>query len=391
MTRFHFERPDGTSRGQNILEHLNEFVPPQGYGGHGISPSVEEMAYEVAWFNISFLKRIPLTINVSQVPSTQTNFPLLINGTFSDLIGFTLAELRFAGIDNVQLEYEIQKFDSITGELIAWVKMPTISDGDIVNIYYDNPSAIDEQNSSAVWDVNYKSVYHGQTDGTDSTGNNQDLTQFGTVQTPVPGKIGNGMDFNETVNDYSIRNPYAGFPLNELTAEFWIKTVTSGEGIISYAVGTGGPDNHFLILGQEDLDIYIVNSLENTGMAIDDNVFHHFVITWRSSDGAFIVYIDGVLDYTATHRQGFSFTDNGSLVLGQDQDNVGGGFSNAQALNGILDEIRLSDNFRSADYVETSFNNQDNPGAFYATGAEENVPALVDMEYEDGILMEYEN
>jgi len=35
LTRFHFERPDGPPRNnaQNILVHLNEFVPPQGYGG----------------------------------------------------------------------------------------------------------------------------------------------------------------------------------------------------------------------------------------------------------------------------------------------------------------------------------------------------------------------
>ena len=37
MTRFHFERPDGppNNNAQNILIHLNEFVPPQGYGGGG--------------------------------------------------------------------------------------------------------------------------------------------------------------------------------------------------------------------------------------------------------------------------------------------------------------------------------------------------------------------
>ena len=35
MTRFHFERPDGppNNDAQNILIHLNEFVPPQGYEG----------------------------------------------------------------------------------------------------------------------------------------------------------------------------------------------------------------------------------------------------------------------------------------------------------------------------------------------------------------------
>ena len=39
MTRFHFERPDGNPRtAQNILIHLNEFVPPQGFGGDGVAP-----------------------------------------------------------------------------------------------------------------------------------------------------------------------------------------------------------------------------------------------------------------------------------------------------------------------------------------------------------------
>ena len=33
MTRFHFERPDGNPKtAQNISIHLNEFVPPQGFG-----------------------------------------------------------------------------------------------------------------------------------------------------------------------------------------------------------------------------------------------------------------------------------------------------------------------------------------------------------------------
>ena len=40
MTRFHFERPDGRPKGENILIHLNEFVPPQGYGGGAVIPPV---------------------------------------------------------------------------------------------------------------------------------------------------------------------------------------------------------------------------------------------------------------------------------------------------------------------------------------------------------------
>ena len=278
------------------------------------------------WFNTLWKKRIPTTVNTSQVPSTQTNFPLLINSIFPELIGATLDELRFAGVDKVQLGYEIQKFDSITGELIAWVRKPTISDNDITYIYYDNPAVVDEQDPASVWNINYKAVYHGQNDGKDSTFNPQQLTQFGTAQTPVPGKIGNGMNYGGTVSDYSIRNPFDGFPSIAITAEYWIKTLGAGDGMVSYAVGGFGFDDHFLTATQENLQVFLQNVGVNVLVNFSDGLFHHIVVTWRSSDGQFITYVDGVSIFSVISQIGATFTANGSLVLGQDQDNVGGGF-----------------------------------------------------------------
>lgn len=93
---------------------------------------------------------------LEKIPSTQTNSPLLINDTYPGLEGAVEAELRFTGEDNVQLEYEIQEFDSNTRLLIAWFKMPIISDGDIINIYFDNISATDKQNASTIFvDTDY--------------------------------------------------------------------------------------------------------------------------------------------------------------------------------------------------------------------------------------------
>jgi len=128
----------------------NSLSIPQGIGSASQPVQGDSMAYEDLdimeyetdnWFNAQFLQRIPLTINSGQVPSTQTNFPLLINDTYPDLIGQVEAELRFAGIDEIQLEYEIEEFDNLTGKLIAWVKKPTVSDGDFVAIYFDNRSS----------------------------------------------------------------------------------------------------------------------------------------------------------------------------------------------------------------------------------------------------------
>lgn len=348
-------------------------LPSQGVGGE-VSVNnamayedLEIMAYEINWFDLAFLQRIPLTINGGQVPSTQNDFPLLINDTYPDLIGEVEAELRFAGLDKIQLEYEIQEFDNSTGELIAWIKKPTVSDGDIIFIYFDNLGALDEQNPNAVWDLNYNIVSHLDGTGIDSTVNAQDYTIFGT--TTVPGKIGDALEFPGLTSDFLIRNPFTGFPTTEITCEYWIKSPSNGDGMVSYAVGTGAASNEFTTFDQDDFSVFIVGISKVSGIDVSDDVFHHIVITWRSSDGQLLVYVDDVLSFSSIHQTGLSFTANGSLVLGQEQDSVGGGFQNAQAFLGTLDEVRLSNIVRSADYVTTSFNNQNNPGIFYSTGA----------------------
>ena len=40
--------------------------------------------------------------------------------------------------------------------------------------------------------------------------------------------------------------------------------------------------------------------------------------------------------------------------------------------NGALDEVRISDVERSAEWVSTEYNNQSNPACFYSVGTLEN-------------------
>jgi len=73
-----------------------------------------------------------------------------------------------------------------------------------------------------------------------------------------------------------------------------------------------------------------------------DGTWHHIAVTWQSSDGETKVYADGVPS-THTVATGTSIAGAGSLVLGQEQDNVGGGFSVAEAFEGLLDDVRIYD------------------------------------------------
>jgi hypothetical protein len=67
------------------------------------------------------------------------------------------------------------------------------------------------------------------------------------------------------------------------------------------------------------------------------------VVTWASTGGALRVYKDGALAYSnATPVQaGASLIGGGSLLLGQEQDTIGGGFETSQAYLGSLDELAV--------------------------------------------------
>jgi hypothetical protein len=66
-------------------------------------------------------------------------------------------------------------------------------------------------------------------------------------------------------------------------------------------------------------------------------------VTWRSAGGELRVYQNGVLRFSSPTpvRASAALTPNGSFVLGQDQDSVGGGFDNDQAFAGYLDDVAL--------------------------------------------------
>ena len=82
---------------------------------------------------------------------------------------------------------------------------------------------------------------------------------------------------------------------------------------------------------------------QTPALTLNDGVWHHLVVTWKSTGGLIRVYKDGVLAYTnpIPVQDGASITTGGTLVLGQEQDSVGGGFDPSQAFLGKLDEFAL--------------------------------------------------
>ena len=171
----------------------------------------------------TFQYRMPITVQAGQVSGgPHTNFPVLVNTTSTNLKSISSGgkvwnsngyDIVFRGTDDTTcggylrspctLDHEIEKYDHTTGELVAWVRAPSIANGTVIYVYYGNCAVNSStQHASAVWDSNYKGVWHLKESGNGTAGEYKDSTSLsnngqGWFCRPIltqttSGKIGNG-------------------------------------------------------------------------------------------------------------------------------------------------------------------------------------------------------
>ncbi len=85
-----------------------------------------------------------------------------------------------------------------------------------------------------------------------------------------------------------------------------------------------------------------------------------------------------VVDYTVP--LGTLTSDSAPLTFGSDEP------ANADYFNGTIDEVRISDTARSADWIEASYINQNSPSNFYTAGSEEELVIAPGDASGDGVI-----
>ena len=124
---------------------------------------------------------MPITVQAeSGLGRAAHEFPLLVNTTSTNLKSISSGgkvwnsnghDIIFRGTDDTTcggylrspctLDHEIEKYDHTTGELVAWVRVPSINNGTVIYVYYGNCAVNSStQHASAVWDSNFKAVWH---------------------------------------------------------------------------------------------------------------------------------------------------------------------------------------------------------------------------------------
>ncbi len=300
--------------------------------------------------------------NAAQVSGTTdlTDFPVLISLTDTDLRttanggdvensnGFDIVFTSDDG--STLLDHDLESYNASTGEVIAWVRFPTLgatTDTEFF-IYYGNSSVTTDQSSSGTWDSNYQLVMH--MDGTsNSTANAYSISDNGTSD--IAGYIGRARDFERNQNNFiSVANDPTLDIAGNVTISFWLNLesttppdfVTKGTNESYEATGRNPGRPVFNRNGGNAL---------NTGTRWNAGQWYYLSFV-RSSTGKFI-YIDGVEDASDTDTGTFDLNNNPLQIS-----------RNGDAVDGIMDEVRVSDIDRSADYIATEYNNQSAPASF---------------------------
>uniref|UniRef100_A0A8C6UMY1 Neuronal pentraxin 1 like n=1 Tax=Neogobius melanostomus TaxID=47308 RepID=A0A8C6UMY1_9GOBI len=131
-----------------------------------------------------------------------------------------------------------------------------------------------------------------------------------------------------------------------LTVCMWLKSNASpGVGTpLSYAVP--GQANELVLIewGNNPMELLINDKVAKLPFLINDGKWHHICVTWTTRDGVWEAFQDGVKRGSGENLAPYHpIKPQGLLILGQEQDMLGGGFDATQAFVGDLANLHIWD------------------------------------------------
>jgi hypothetical protein len=298
------------------------------------------------------------------------------------------------------LDFDLGFYDGASGQIAAWVRIPTLSStvDTVIYILYGSPSiSVSLANPADTWspyaDVsgtpnpNYHGVYHLGESGApynDSTkyANASTGSAGSGYPTVTDGPFGLAQFFSAPSSPgegIALPSLFDGFGFSNFngTIECWINTTSvnfasADQVVFVTAAHTTSFGHGFAVTGHNDGVFghqpgfgvgYLnynggVNNVQYNGIQINDGNWHRLTVTQSASDVK--IYVDGV--------------DGGSLGFGQN--NAMGsapvllgspfGVSVGQPYDGALAETRMTQIVKDANTIATEWANQSSPDTFYA-------------------------
>jgi len=299
-----------------------------------------------------------------------------------------------SGSNNIRYDCEIEKYNGTSGTLVAWVRIPSLSGSSntTIRMYYGNSEITEDQacniwqRPTYVWNSSYKLVQHLEESCAssgcieDSTINNNDGTPYSsTTITNLYNSSGqiNGADDFDGLDDYINCSDDASLRITgPLTIEAWVNFDSLGDtgdyiGLVAkwdytdggwvYGIFREPTSNkfsfHLASKAQSGNTWVVSNSVPSL------NQWYHLVGAYDGT--TMLLYINGAQQTdTATISGIYNTTTPVTIGMFEPTNNFW--------LDGTIDEVRISNMARSADWINTCYNNQNNPSTFYDVKSEIN-------------------
>ena len=346
-----------------------------------------------AWLQ-GWTKRKAITLHAAKIEApgngSLTDFPVLISVTDAQIAGgAALAngdDVVFTSSDAVtQLSADVEQFSKATNQLVAWVKVPSLSAtmDTTLYVYYGNAAA-GPRVSTQVWTSSYLGVWHmsqdpgpgGNGDIKDASANNRNGTAETTMAPTnlVMAQIGNGIQFDGTVDFIDLPTINLG---NSFTISMWVRYPGGASCRSLFANTDSGKDTDgikFFIntvnVQDRRLIVETGNGSQNNGRTAEtaDNampldVFAHVAAVVDRGAATAHLYVNGQQvdnDSSITN----DFRTNSDSELGRMEN----GF---QYFPGILDQVEVASTQRPSEWLQTSYNNGFQPAMFHTFATEE--------------------
>ena len=184
------------------------------------------------------------------------------------------------------------------------------------------------------------------------------------VELPQPGTAGYALELDD--QQVLMLENFQQFPSHAVTLEFWMWSADKCRKGTPFSYATGGyekADNSFLLFDYNNWGVAVMEDEgtykdHHSGISATDGQWHHIAVTWESRTGETILYDNGRRVWTAKRGQGKTIPSGGTVVIGREQDCLGGCFDSdpgakgdtqAKAVNeygsedffGMVEEMRL--------------------------------------------------
>ena len=332
-----------------------------------------------------FRKQISISPELLPSKGHLSDFPIMVSLQDNDLKSVTNGgkmisdkanDIRFTKSDGISLlDYEIERYNSATGELVAWVKMDSLSNKTAPFFLYFSNKFASEESTQSTWNKTYKGVWHLK-------GILSRKTPFSNQLTREPAE---SKEIYVAAEKNSSQFPCLNTPedvdiTGELTVSAWVLLTDKKEStILSNQSGFNG--GYRLSIGKDRKVGFEVRNQKSEpaaitgeigGTTLEKNKWYHVAAVYSDGGDSMTTYVNGQYDRGQKTKISLAGSSD-PLQIGREPNRK------IYYFGGALDEVHVSNIVRKQEWFAAEYVSQGSENQFLKIGTTEAIEQQISM------------